>query len=269
MDEKRRGWSAEERDTLQMLITEHSMSAKEISAEMSRSVESVRQQARKMGLKTRDTRGAARSVWTEERLKWLQEELKTKPVSQVAAESEFSAASIESAVADYGVTKMSRQDANKSDWRKKNLSATAQAKYAAKFPAEGPWECYGCKKSLPPEEFPEGKWKRCFTCQNEWRISKRYNISIEKYRQMQKDQNYLCALGDHPETKIHPATGRVYALSVDHDHKCCPGKSSCGKCIRGLLCQHCNHAIGKLELQGVDLTVLAAYLLKTEVNNND
>jgi Recombination endonuclease VII len=29
-------------------------------------------------------------------------------------------------------------------------------------------------------------------------------------------------------------------LAVDHDHACCPGKTSCGYCIRGLLCWSCN-----------------------------
>ena len=36
------------------------------------------------------------------------------------------------------------------------------------------------------------------------------------------------------------ACGRVATLSVDHDHACCPGQMSCGRCIRGSICQPCN-----------------------------
>lgn len=34
--------------------------------------------------------------------------------------------------------------------------------------------------------------------------------------------------------------------AVDHDHSCCPGGRSCGRCVRGILCRKCNVAIGYL-----------------------
>ena len=40
------------------------------------------------------------------------------------------------------------------------------------------------------------------------------------------------------------ATGKSRKLAVDHDHSCCPGSKSCGKCARGLLCASCNQFMG-------------------------
>jgi endogenous inhibitor of DNA gyrase (YacG/DUF329 family) len=33
-------------------------------------------------------------------------------------------------------------------------------------------------------------------------------------------------------------------IHVDHDHGCCPGSFTCGKCIRGLTCKNCNFMLG-------------------------
>lgn len=51
-------------------------------------------------------------------------------------------------------------------------------------------------------------------------------------------------------------------LAVDHDHACCPGHYSCGKCVRGLLCQDCNIAAGKLRDDPDVMLALAFYVLR-------
>lgn len=34
---------------------------------------------------------------------------------------------------------------------------------------------------------------------------------------------------------------------IDHDHGCCPGKYSCGDCVRAWLCAKCNRTAGHIE----------------------
>ena len=48
----------------------------------------------------------------------------------------------------------------------------------------------------------------------------------------------------------------------DHDHKCCSGVKTCGKCIRGLLCSHCNRALGLLKEDRYRIQGLVLYLDK-------
>lgn len=47
---------------------------------------------------------------------------------------------------------------------------------------------------------------------------------------------------------------------VDHDHSCCSGKTSCGKCVRGLLCSKCNLIAGLLELNHDKFPKVREYL---------
>ena len=39
----------------------------------------------------------------------------------------------------------------------------------------------------------------------------------------------------------------IGTLHIDHDHFCCPGRKSCGKCVRGALCKTHNVALGFIE----------------------
>lgn len=50
---------------------------------------------------------------------------------------------------------------------------------------------------------------------------------------------------------------------IDHDHACCPGSKSCGKCARGMLCRRCNVGIGMLGDNPTLVASALAYLTKT------
>ena len=72
------------------------------------------------------------------------------------------------------------------------------------------------------------------------RLKLDFNISLEQYECMLSEQKGVCAICKQP----CPSGNK---LSIDHDHRCCNTKSkSCGKCIRGLLCVHCNRGLGCL-----------------------
>lgn len=66
------------------------------------------------------------------------------------------------------------------------------------------------------------------------RLRKKYGISLEDYVNSCGNQNGKCYICGEPAD----------ILTVDHDHKCCPGSGSCGKCVRGLLCGLCNFMLG-------------------------
>jgi hypothetical protein len=73
---------------------------------------------------------------------------------------------------------------------------------------------------------------------------RRYNLTITDYNKMVDAQGGVCLICKNPPSKRGRATN---SLVVDHDHGCCPGQKSCGKCVRGLLCHTCNLILGILE----------------------
>ena len=57
-----------------------------------------------------------------------------------------------------------------------------------------------------------------------------------------------CAIAGCPETDTSQTRGgKVRPLDVDHDHACCPGARSCGKCVRGLCCTGHNNGLNKVD----------------------
>lgn len=84
---------------------------------------------------------------------------------------------------------------------------------------------------------PDGLRSYCKDCDRAIERNLRYGLSEDRYLEMYEDQNGKCAIckQDDDEGK---------SLCVDHDHSCCPGRTSCGKCVRALICGRCNKALG-------------------------
>ena len=134
--------------------------------------------------------------------------------------------------------------------------------------------CAGCGEEKPTTDFyrlaraKDGLQYSCKVCQKgrlkatydsdpksrgDYMRTYRYGITPEEYDKLNEAQGGVCAICEKPCT-----TGN--SLAVDHDHTCCPGKRSCGKCTRGLLCLNCNQALGKFNDDPDLLLKAVAYL---------
>jgi len=95
---------------------------------------------------------------------------------------------------------------------------------------------------------------------NEWRrkthLKGRYGIDQAQFDKMLSDQNNSCAICFTRVTE----SSRTVNFYIDHDHACCPGHKSCGKCIRGLLCNSCNTTLGFVKDSVETLEAMISYL---------
>ena len=66
-----------------------------------------------------------------------------------------------------------------------------------------------------------------------------YSITAEQYEILYQFQGGRCAI-------CRKGRGLSKALAVDHDHSCCDGPTSCGSCVRMLLCTTCNQFLGHI-----------------------
>lgn len=133
--------------------------------------------------------------------------------------------------------------------------------------------CGGCKQFLSLLEFNKNKTKpggldsRCRRCESSHKLMRAYGISINEYERRFKDQEGLCAICGSPENQVDSRSGLPMRFAIDHDHACCPGAKSCGKCLRGLLCWKCNTAIGQFEDDKRRLSNAIQYIEKWELND--
>ena len=113
------------------------------------------------------------------------------------------------------------------------------------------------------EENPD-YYKGCYKGWKEknpdYRIQYKYGLSQTDYNKLLEDQDYACAIcgGDN--------NGKT--LAVDHDHSCCKGSKSCGKCVRQLLCNSCNWMLGNAKDNPEILEAAKKYLERHSRSKN-
>jgi hypothetical protein len=146
--------------------------------------------------------------------------------------------------------------------------------------------CCRCKAEKLAGEFSryktmkDGLNPRCRVCQSEinkawqaanpdrarerWRLASkaygrsRHGLSAETIRLLYAKQNGRCAICDCLERDAQGRNPGI--LCIDHDHACCPGRFSCGECVRGLLCSPCNRDLGIIERRLPILGKMVEYL---------
>lgn len=136
--------------------------------------------------------------------------------------------------------------------------------------------CSRCKLAKDVSEFhretkaKDGFQSRCKKCSQEtfdayrkgpWdgvaydrrKNLRKFSLSEADYERMMDEQSGVCAICREP-----CKSGR--RLSVDHNRRCCEGESSCGACVRGLLCGRCNRSLGGFQDTVTILKAAISYL---------
>lgn len=101
-----------------------------------------------------------------------------------------------------------------------------------------------------PRHVAGGKWSCSRRRRKSWQ-ERAHGITPERYEEMLIAQGGTCAVCDSASTEL---------LHVDHDHACCSTRTSCGKCVRGLVCGNCNRMLGLASDDPARLRTGAAYL---------
>ena len=95
---------------------------------------------------------------------------------------------------------------------------------------------------------------------------RRYNISKDEFDRMLASQRGRCAICGRTAEEAHVDGKQLF---VDHDHTCCGGGRSCGRCVRKLLCRVCNMGIGLFEESIHRLRAAIAYLEEHQSKNDN
>lgn len=112
--------------------------------------------------------------------------------------------------------------------------------------------CTSCERTLNVSKFmsnvnsSDGLRSRCRDCSSSYQTLRKYKLTPEQYAELVKNGCHICGTHDR--------------LHVDHDHTCCPGQTTCGKCVRGILCEKHNQGLGCFQDDRDSLRAAIEYL---------
>lgn len=96
--------------------------------------------------------------------------------------------------------------------------------------------CRECGGAFHPDRMTGPRCKPCASAKAHGkRVVETYSITPEQYAAILAHQGGVCFI-----CRRAPRSKR---LAVDHDHSCCSGPVSCGRCVRGLICRACNRDV--------------------------
>ena len=96
------------------------------------------------------------------------------------------------------------------------------------------FSCISCRKKIKDKQKNSMTSEEWYLTQRQYWLKSQYGLNLEDYNNLVKEQNHKCAICDTDEVDSFKGL-----LFVDHCH-------TTGK-IRGLLCHHCNTALGKFK----------------------
>ena len=139
------------------------------------------------------------------------------------------------------------------NWRRLGTPQPLKPQFRPPHPAGiGMRWCPSCTRELEIQFFSKTNQrkdglnlycKECLSLKAQMRL---YGLTLEGLKEMIRRGCEVC--------------GRIDRLHIDHDHSCCEAPPTCGKCTRGVLCQHHNWAVGYLHDSPEEAEAVAAYL---------
>ncbi|BCO56135.1 hypothetical protein MINTM005_13790 [Mycobacterium intracellulare] len=116
-------------------------------------------------------------------------------------------------------------------------------------------QCRKCGNWLGESNFgkdrqaSDGFSRLCKRCAAVWRCSWLHKCDVQAMLEAQLGRCAVCG------------QAMLDDWVVDHDHSCCPGERSCGKCVRALLCRGCNCGLGNFKDSPDSLRAAADYIV--------